>query len=224
MPISGEGQSNWFHKDYQYLKIQPEGMKNLRKNYSQVWQDIFALVVNDAKVDGTFIEVGGAQPFVGNNTWLLEEGYNWKGLSIELDHDLAAQWEGVRPNTKMFEADAMRFNYVKAVDDLGLPRKMDYLSFDLEPPHNTLEALRNFPFDQLKFNCITYEHDAYRQWGEVYGHRKIFKVYGYDLVGTDIKNGPCTMEEWYIHKSVSQTLRDRLRSSGCQAWELLLDL
>jgi hypothetical protein len=62
MPISGENQTNWFHKDYQYLKVKPEGMKNLRKNYSQVWQDIFALVVNDAKVDGIFLEIGGAQP------------------------------------------------------------------------------------------------------------------------------------------------------------------
>ena len=80
MPISGEGQTNWFKKDYQYLKVAPEGMKNLTKNFSQVWQDVFALVVNDAKTDGTFLEIGGAQPFIGNNTYLLEGGYNWKGF------------------------------------------------------------------------------------------------------------------------------------------------
>jgi len=223
MPISGDNQTNWFHKDWNFLKVQPDGMKNLRKNYSQVWQDIFALVVCDAKIDGTFLEVGGAQPFIGNNTWLLEEGYNWSGLSIELEHDLAAQWEGVRPNTKMFEADAMTFDYVKAVDDLGLPREMDYLSFDLEPPHNTLEALKNFPFDKLQFKCVTYEHDLYRQWGDVYGHREIFEKYGYDRVGTDIKNGVCTMEEWYVHTSVPSEVRDKLRSGNCQPFELLLD-
>ena len=223
MPISGDNQTNWFHKDWNFLKVQPDGMKNLRKNYSQVWQDIFALVVCDAKIDGTFLEVGGAQPFIGNNTWLLEEGYNWSGLSIELEHDLAVQWEGVRPNTKMFEADAMTFDYVKAVDDLGLPREMDYLSFDLEPPHNTLEALKNFPFDKLQFKCVTYEHDLYRQWGDVYGHREIFEKYGYDRVGTDIKNGVCTMEEWYVHTSVPSEVRDKLRSGNCQPFELLLD-
>ena len=161
MPISGEGQTNWFHKDWDYLKVKPEGMKNLKKNYSQVWQDIFALVVTDAKVDGTFIEVGGAVPYVGNNTWLLEQGYNWRGFSIELEHHLCEEWKGLRPNTKLYEADAMKFDYVKAVDDLGLPREIDYLSFDLEPPHNTLEALRNFPLDKLQFKCVTYEHDLY---------------------------------------------------------------
>ena len=224
MPISGEGQTNWFHKDWNYLKVQPEGMKNLKKNYSQVWQDIFALVVTDAKVDGTFIEVGGAVPFVGNNTWLLEKGYNWRGFSIELEHHLCEEWKGLRPNTKLYEADAMKFDYVKAVDDLGLPKEIDYLSFDLEPPHNTLEALRNFPFDELQFKCVTYEHDMYRQWGDEYGHREIFEKHGYDLVGEDIMNGPCTMEEWYIHESVDQDIRDKLRSRRCQPYELLLAL
>ena len=224
MPISGEGQTNWFHKDWNYLKVQPDGMKNLKKNYSQVWQDIFALVVTDAKVDGTFIEVGGAVPFVGNNTWLLEKGYNWRGFSIELEHHLCEEWIGLRPNTKLYEADAMKFDYVKAVDDLGLPKEIDYLSFDLEPPHNTLEALRNFPFDELQFKCVTYEHDMYRQWGDEYGHREIFEKHGYDLVGEDIMNGPCTMEEWYIHESVDQVIRDKLRSRRCQPYELLLAL
>jgi len=224
MPISGEGQTNWFHKDWNYLKVQPDGMKNLKKNYSQVWQDIFALVVTDAKVDGTFIEVGGAVPFVGNNTWLLEKEYNWRGFSIELEHHLCEEWKGLRPNTKLYEADAMKFDYVKAVDDLGLPKEIDYLSFDLEPPHNTLEALRNFPFDELQFKCVTYEHDMYRQWGDEYGHREIFEKHGYDLVGEDIMNGPCTMEEWYIHESVDQDIRDKLRSRRCQPYELLLAL
>ena len=224
MPISGDNQTNWFHKDYQYLKVKPEGIKNLRKNYSQVWQDVFALVVNDAKIDGTFLEIGGAQPFIGNNTWLLEEGYNWKGLSIELDHELCAMWKDERPNTKLYEANALEFDYVKAVDDLGLPRHMDYLSFDLEPPQVTLDTLRKFPLEKLHFNCITYEHDAYRQWGDVYAHREIFNMHGYDLVGENIRNGGCTMEEWYIHGALNIVMRDKLRSKDCEAWELLLDL
>ena len=133
-------------------------------------------------------------------------------------------WEGHRPNTTLFEADAVEFDYVKAVDDLGLPRHMDYLSFALEPPQITLDTLRKFPLDKLSFNCITYEHDAYRQWGDVFGHREIFKQHGYDLVGENIMNGPCTMEEWYIHDSIPLAMRDRLRSKNCQPFELLLDL
>ena len=58
----------------------------------------------------------------------------------------------------------------------------------------------------------------------MYGHREIFEKHGYDLVGEDIMNGPCTMEEWYIHESVDQDIRDKLRSRRCQPYELLLSL
>ena len=219
MPLNGSNQTNWFHKDYDFLKVKPEGMKDLTHNYSQVWQDIFALVVNDAKRDGTFLEIGGAQPFIGNNTWLLEEKYNWSGVSVELDQELCSMWEGQRPNTELICGDALEIPW----DDLDLPSKMDYLSFDLEPPKVTLDVLKKFPLDRYQFNCITYEHDMYRDWGDVTGHRDIFSEHGYDLVGFQIHNGPCCMEDWYIHESLPLELRNALRSYSCQPYEVVLD-
>ena len=225
MPLNGSNQTNYIQKDYPFLRVKPEGMKDLKKNYSQVWQDIFALVVNDAKRDGTFLEIGGAQPCIGNNTWLLEEEYNWRGYSIELDDELAGMWtEGLRPNTRLFHDDALEFDYVSWADNLHLPRHMDYLSFDLEPPQVTLECLKQFPLDKLSFNCVTYEHDAYRGWGDIYAHREIFTKHGYDLVGENLRNSGCTMEEWFIHESVDKDIRDALRHGNCEAYELLLDL
>tara|TARA_B100001113_G_scaffold179592_1_gene147039 strand:+ start:199 stop:861 length:663 start_codon:yes stop_codon:yes gene_type:complete len=219
MPLNGSNQTNWFHKDYDFLKVKPEGMKDLTHNYSQVWQDIFALVVNDAKRDGTFLEIGGAQPFIGNNTWLLEEKYNWSGVSVELDQELCSMWEGQRPNTELICGDALEIPW----DDLDLPSKMDYLSFDLEPPKVTLDVLKKFPLDRYQFNCITYEHDMYRDWGDVTGHRDIFSEHGYDLVGFQIHNGPCCMEDWYIHESIPNEIRNKLRSYSCQPYEVVLD-
>jgi len=219
MPLQGSNQTNWFHKDYEFLKIKPEGMKSLSHNYSQVWQDIFALVVNDAKRDGTFVEIGGGQPKVGNNTWLLEKEYNWSGVSVELDQELCSMWEGQRPNTEIICGDALEIPW----DDLDLPSKMDYLSFDLEPPEVTLEVLKKFPLDKYQFNCITYEHDMYRQWGDVIGHRDIFSKHGYDLVGFQIHNGPCCMEDWYVHESIPNEIRNTLRSYSCQPFEVVLD-
>jgi len=225
MPLNGSNQTNYIQKDYNFLRVKPEGMKELKKNHSQVWQDIFALVVNDAKQDGTFIEIGGAQPCIGNNTWLLEAQYGWKGFSIELEKDLCDMWTpGLRPNTQLFCTDALEFDYVGTVDTLGLPRHMDYLSFDLEPPAITLEALKKFPLDKLSFNAVTYEHDAYRGWGDIYAHREIFAQHGYDLVGENLRNNSCTMEEWFIHKSVDKKVRDELRHGNCEAYQLLLDL
>jgi hypothetical protein len=225
MPFNGSNQTNYIQKDYSFLRIKPEGMKNLKTNYSQVWQDIFALVVNDAKQEGTFIEIGGGQPKIGNNTWLLEEQYNWKGFSIELDDELCLMWENAdRKNTKIFKDNALIFDYVHAVEELKLPYHMDYLSFDLEPPEITLECLKKFPFDKLSFNCVTYEHDAYRQWGDIYAHRNIFFENGYRLVGENLKNRGCTMEEWFLHEDVDSQIYSKLYSEDCEAYELLLDL
>jgi hypothetical protein len=225
MPLNGSNQTNYIQKDYSFLRVQPEGMKELKSNYSQVWQDIFALVVNDAKQDGTFIEIGGGQPRIGNNTWLLEEKFNWRGLSIEIDPTLTVMWdEDPRSNTKMYKEDALTFDYVKAVDELGLPRHLDYLSLDLEPPEITLDCLKNFPLDKISFNCITYEHDAYRQWGDVFAHRNIFLDHGYVLVGSNLKNCGCVMEEWFIHESVDSSITDSLINQNCEAYEVLLDL
>ena len=224
MPFQSQCQTNYIQKDYEYLKIKPESLKNLKKNYSQVWQDIFALVVNDGKDNGTFIEIGGGQPFIGNNTWLLEEHFKWRGFSIELESEFADMWDGKRPLTKMYKTDAINFDYVSHVDELNLPRHLDYLSIDLEPPAVTLECLKKFPFDKLKFNCITYEHDAYRQWGGEFDHRDIFYNNQYDLVGCNLRKNNCVMEEWYIHNDISNELRNKLRSYNCEAFELLLDL
>ena len=219
MPLQGSNQTNYFHKDYDFLKIKPEGMKDLKKNYSQVWQDIFALVVTDAKRDGTFLEIGGGQPFIGNNTWLLEKKYNWSGVSVELDSELAAMWVDERPNTRFIHGDALEIPW----DDLDLPKTVDYLSLDLEPPEVTLKALKTIPFDKLTFKCVTYEHDMYRQWGDTAGHRDIFSKHGYDLVGFQIHNGPCCMEDWYIHESVPLEIRNALRSYSCQPFQVVLD-
>ncbi len=225
MPLNGSNQTNYIKKDYEFLRVKPDNMKNLTKNYSQVWQDIFALVVNDAKQNGTFLEIGGAQPCIGNNTWLLESEYSWRGLSIELEEELCNMWgNDIRPNTKLVMGDALNFDYVDAVDSLDLPRHMDYLSFDLEPPEITLQCLQSFPLDKLSFNCITYEHDAYRQWGDIFAHREIFSKHDYDLVGENLRNGGCVMEEWFIHKSVDEDIRNALRIGNCEAYQLLLDL
>lgn len=225
MPFNNQYQSSYIKNDYNFLRVKPKGMKKLEKNYSQVWQDIFALVVNDAKQDGTFLEIGGGQPQHCNNTWVLEHQYNWRGISIELNDELCDMWKSNnRPNTKLFKENALNFDYVKAVDTLNLPRHMDYLSFDLEPPEITLECLKKFPLNQLSFNCITYEHDAYRQWGDVFAHREIFLKNNYDLIGENLSNVGCVMEEWFIHNSVSEDIRNALRFGNCEAYQLLLDL
>ena len=55
------------------LKYKFIGYKNIEKNYSQTFQDMFVLTMLDGKKDGRYLEIGSADPYYGSNTALLEE-------------------------------------------------------------------------------------------------------------------------------------------------------
>ena len=63
-----------------------------------------------------------------------------------------------------------------------MPKVIDYLTVDLEPPTLTLEALFKIPFDDYKFKCITYETDRYRNFDTVEPSREFIQSKGYKLV------------------------------------------
>ena len=57
-------------------------------SYSQAAQDLFVLKVLNNKKNGTFLEIGSRHPIIANNTYLLENQYNWKGVMVACDE----QW------------------------------------------------------------------------------------------------------------------------------------
>jgi FkbM family methyltransferase len=55
----------------------------LRTSKSQNGQDLFALLTNEFKYEGCFIEVGATNGVALSNTFLLEKKFNWTGLVVE---------------------------------------------------------------------------------------------------------------------------------------------
>jgi tetratricopeptide (TPR) repeat protein len=73
-----------YHKGfYDQLRHKFPGAENIEKNYSQTYQDMFTLTMLNGKRNGTYFEIGAADPFHGSNTALLEE-FGWKGTSLEI--------------------------------------------------------------------------------------------------------------------------------------------
>jgi FkbM family methyltransferase len=63
---------------------QIQGLLEVRDRSSAAFrQDLVALVLNDFKTGGTFIEVGACDGLATSNTLLLEKKFGWQGILIE---------------------------------------------------------------------------------------------------------------------------------------------
>ena len=173
------------------------GLKMIRRNYSQVFQDLFVLYILNGKRKGTFLEIGSNDPYLASNTALLEKQFEWKGIAIDRDENEVKKYREKRQST-CFCADALTIKY----EDLSLPNDVDYLQIDIEPPEGNLEVLHQIPFDTHRFAVITFEHDHYRDpSGTVRKRsREYLRSLGYVLVvGNVAINKYSPFEDWWVH-------------------------
>ena len=197
---------------------------------SQAGQDLFVLKATKEKKDGTFVELGSWQPIEGNNTYILENEYNWRGLMVERDGKWLNSYETHRPNSKPMIGDALSIDYEAVFDELNFPVDIDYLSLDLEPQDRSalviLEKLEKEVMSKYKFGVVTYEHAIYlegmykedwvkknlRDTLEI--SREIFKNHGYFRAYSNVANGTRLhsrggdggpFEDWYVHPDLVDT-------------------
>jgi hypothetical protein len=174
---------------------------NIEQNYSQVLQDMFILSMTNGKKNGTFLEIGGADPFKGNNTALLEKQYQWKGVSIEYDQKFIENYRNNR-SAKLLHQNALETNYEQLLKENFDGNVIDYLQLDIEPARNTYECMLKIPFDKYKFAVITYEHDYYVDVTRSYREksREFLISKGYVLVVNDVSpEGTSNFEDWWVH-------------------------
>lgn len=198
------------------LRFKFDGSHLIEKNYSQAYQDLFILTALNGKQNGTYLEIGAGDPLFGNNSYLLENQYNWKGISIELNNQLVDKFRSIRKN-RIIGADASKINYSKILEDSHFGTYIDYLQLDCDPPSKTFEILLSIPFDKYQFGIITYEHDYYLDMTRSYRNKSRNYLYslGYKLIVNDISLDDSTpFEDWWIHPDlVQKIIADKLY--GC---------
>lgn len=201
---------------YSNLKFKFNLSDTISNNYSQVYQDLFILSMLNGKQNGKFLEIGGARPYHGNNTALLEEQFGWKGVSIEFNQDFANEYAAARKNTVMLCEDALKINYEELLKKHFEGTNIDYLQLDIEPARHTFEALLNIPFNKYKFAVITYEHDYYVDVTKSYREksRNYLKNLGYELIVNDISpDGISNFEDWWVHPDlIDPEIMKKMRS------------
>lgn len=171
--------------------------------YSQAGQDIFALEVNNYKKNGSFVEIGAYHSIDISNTYLLENQFNWRGISLELDAERVNEFNSNR-KSKCLHADATCVDYNLILQLNNLPDIIDYLQVDIEPAFQSLKALELIVATKYKFRCITFEHDLYVSKNNLLIKNKqkdLLYSLGYKLYKENVscaasKNAP--FEDWWI--------------------------
>jgi hypothetical protein len=142
--------------------------------YSQAGQDLFALELFGD--EGSYIDIGAGVPIKDNNTYKLEVEYNWKGYSIEISEVNKDLWKNCKERkNKIYWADALTFDYKKAIIENNLNSNIDFLSCDIDPQEKTFLALKKLINDGIKPKLITFETDFYRE-------QKDYSILAYDFL------------------------------------------
>jgi len=193
-PYNKSNLHNWPYKFNNIDKIE--------RNYSQALQDMFVLYCLDGKTNGSYLEIGSAFPYLTNNTALLEQLFDWKGIGVDFNEKFVNQYNSERKNKTIF-TDATLIDYQKLLSK-HFPNQtnIDYLQLDIDPPTSTYEVLESIPFNQYKFAVITYEHDYYSDFSFSCRQksRELLLSKGYVLAVPDvfsINNFP--FEDWWVH-------------------------
>ena len=184
------------------LRYKFKGSENIENNYSQIYQDLFILSMLNGKRNGSYLEIGGAEPYFGNNTCLLEKEFDWKGVSIEYDKKFIDRYTKERPNTNILNTDALKLDYNELLKNNFDSNIIDYLQLDIEPAAKTYECLLNIPFDEYKFAVITFEHDYYADVTRSIRDksRDYLRSKGYVLVAGNLAPiESCPFEDWWVH-------------------------
>jgi len=210
---------NYYQSDHKKLRYKFPRFETIERNYSQAYQDMFVLSMLKGKINGKFVEIGGCDPFHGNNTALLESKFGWTGLTVELESKHVTEYRRQRPLTNVYHSNALQLDYRSIIkQNFGQVDVIDYLQLDIEPAKNTYELLLKIPFDTYKFAVITYEHDDYvdvtKKCKE--NSRKYLTEKGYVLVAGDIStDGVSSFEDWWVHPDlVDANILERMKSNS----------
>lgn len=171
-------------------------------------QEAFIIDILKGKKNGYYVELGAAHYSEGNNTYLLEQKYDWKGVSFEIVDSMREEFVLNRKNPCM--GDALSFNYVDYFEKNKFPKQIDYLQLDIDAgydfagrpvgnSHWTLQGLIAIPLNTYRFTLITFEHDANMYWrneGIRNAQREILDSFGYSLIHRSYH------EDWWVDPNV----------------------
>ena len=212
-------------EDFERFKFLFNGLETITTNHSKHFQDLFVLSLYNGKRNGTYLEIGSGDPFVHNNTALLETKFDWKGISIDNSEALCYNFKENRNNTVIC-TDATQLDFSNLFNLHCVDPIIDYLQIDCDEV--SIDVLENLPFETHKFGVITFEHDSYRLGTDIRDRaRKLLKKHGYTLLVNDVAFSPQhSYEDWYVHPDVNDVPKQFITTNNINfVWDyFMLDM
>jgi hypothetical protein len=211
-----------YHEEDLY-KFPFDGLENIDKNYSRHFQDMFVLSCLDGKREGTFIELGSGHPELYNNTKLLEEEFDWKGISLDNSERMCHIFSRSRKSPVIL-SNAAEADFAALFKQHCFEQRIDFLRINAE--NASLEALNKIPFDKYEFNVIQFQHNAI-WWGTEFreASRKLLSKIGYILLVNDVAVDPKSpYEDWWVHPNIANKKQNmKTRKKINFAWDYMME-
>ncbi len=151
--------------------------------FSQAWQDQFVANLLNFKREGYYLDIGAGAPDSGNNTCFFDSELGWKGVCVDSSNYIE-EYKKMR-SCSFFSEDATKIDYKKVFEELKFPKRIDFLSIDID--EGSAAALKQMPFEDYKFSIIIIEHDLYRIGSYLRDEeREILKKNNYHLLFGDV--------------------------------------
>ena len=210
------------------LKHKFPGSEDIDRNGSQAGQDLFVIQMLEGKENGTYLEIGCNVPEYTNNTWLLERGFTWRGVSLDILPHAVNQLNAERANPAVV-ADACYVDYDDLLNQAGIEDEIvDYLSMDCDPPNITFQAVQQvMTTSNRRYRVITFEHDSYLAGPDIRDQsREYLHSLGYELVASNISvEGYGAFEDWWVDPNlVDSELINKFRNYDAEDAKLWRDI
>lgn len=154
-------------------------------------QDVFAQTF--LPTPSTFLDIGCGHGRHGSNSFILEQ-LGWTGILVDHDRDLIELNKTFR-RQPCIRADVTTCDW-KTILDKDV---YDYISFDVDGA--TIDAVKNFPWESVRFKIMTIEHDLYARGPEARSLiRQTMNENGYTMIAHDVCTN-CTgepFEDWFV--------------------------
>lgn len=195
------------------FKFPFEGIDTIEKNHSKHFQDMFVLAALNGKRSGYYVEFGAGLPFEASNTALLEQKFDWKGLSFDKCPNMCSRFARERKNSVM-QVDATAEDIRGIFEKNMVPDWVDYLQIDCDD--DSIKVLAKIPFDEYQFGIIHYEHDKYRVGDSPkQAAKKFLESKNYVMIANNIAvDERNAYEDWWMHRSLVKESMKSLKETN----------